>query len=179
MNQAAEQYGRIDLLVGNAGIPETKSPVHEMKLEDLNRVLSTDLLGVVLTNKYAIQHMLKNSGKQKGCVVNVASILGVVGAVNSIAYPISKAGVINFTRSQAATYAPLGIRMNCVSPGYVNTPLLDKLPKELIRSKIALHPIGRFAEPSEIANAILFLCSDLASYVIGANLLADGGYTVL
>jgi NAD(P)-dependent dehydrogenase (short-subunit alcohol dehydrogenase family) len=179
MDGAVEHYGRLDILVGNAGIPETKSPVHKMKLEDLTRVLNTDLIGVVLSNKYAIQKMLKNEGKQKGCIVNVASILGVVGAANSIAYPISKAGVINFTRSQAVTYAPLGVRMNCVSPGYVNTPLLDKLPADLIRSKVALHPIGRFAEPSEIANAILFLSSDMASFVVGANLLVDGGYTAL
>ncbi|HAH79524.1 MAG TPA: short-chain dehydrogenase [Ruminococcaceae bacterium] len=177
MDQAEQTYGRIDVLVGNAGIPEKKSPVHEMKLEDLTRVLSTDLIGIILCNKYAIQHMLKNKGPQKGSIVNVASILGVVGSANSIAYPASKAGLVNFTRSQAVTYAPQGIRMNCVSPGYVNTPLLDKLPAELIRSKVALHPIGRFAEPVEIANAILFLASDLASYVVGSNLVVDGGYT--
>lgn len=179
MEQVEEAYGRIDVLVGNAGIPETKSPVHEMALEDLTRVLNTDLIGIILCNKHAIRHMLKNEGAQKGSIVNVASILGVVGSANSIAYPASKAGIINFTRSQAVTYAPKGIRMNCVSPGYVNTPLLEKLPEELIRSKIALHPIGRFAEPEEIAKAILFLCSDLASYVVGANLLVDGGYTAV
>lgn len=169
MDQAENAYGRIDILVGNAGIPEKKSPVDEMKLEDLTRVLNTDLIGIILCNKHAIRHMLKNKGSQKGSIVNVASILGVVGSANSIAYPAGKAGLINFTRSQAVTYAAKGIRLNCVSPGYVNTPLLGKLPPELIRSKVALHPIGRFAEPEEIANAILFLASDMASYVVGSN----------
>ena len=179
MDQVEQTYGRIDILVGNAGIPEKKMPVHEMELEDLMRVLNTDLIGIILCNKHAIRHMLKNDGARKGSIVNVASILGVVGAANSIAYPASKAGIVNFTRSQAVTYAPMGIRMNCVSPGYVNTPLLDKLPAELIRSKVALHPIGRFAEPEEIASVILFLCSDMAAYMVGSNLVVDGGYTAV
>jgi len=177
MDETVKRYGRIDILVGNAGIPETKSPVHEMKTEDLMRVINTDLIGIILTNKYAIKHMLNNEGDKKGAVVNIGSILGVVGAPNSIAYPASKAGLTNFTRSQAVTYASQGIRMNTVSPGYVNTPLLEKLPPELVKEKTAAHPIGRFAEPEEIANAVLFLCSDKASYIVGANLMVDGGYT--
>lgn len=177
MDETVKKYGKIDILVGNAGIPETKSPVHEMKTEDLMKVLNTDLIGIILTNKYAIKYMLNNEGNNKGAIVNIGSILGVVGAANSIAYPASKAGLTNFTRSQAVTYANKGIRMNTVSPGYINTPLLEKLPPELVKEKIAAHPIGRFAEPEEVANAVLFLCSDKASYIVGANLMVDGGYT--
>lgn len=177
MDEAVKKYGRIDILVGNAGIPETKSPVHEMKTEDLMKVLNTDLIGIILTNKYAIKYMLNNDGSNKGAIVNIGSILGVVGAANSIAYPASKAGLTNFTRSQAVTYANKGIRMNTVSPGYINTPLLEKLPLELVKEKVAAHPIGRFAEPKEVANAVVFLCSDKASYIVGANLMVDGGYT--
>ena len=177
MDETVKKYGKIDILVGNAGIPETKSPVHEMKTEDLIKVLNTDLIGIILTNKYAIKYMLNNEGDNKGAIVNVGSILGVVGAANSIAYPASKAGLTNFTRSQAVTYASKGIRMNTVSPGYINTPLLEKLPPELVKEKVAAHPIGRFAEPEEVANAIVFLCSDKASYIVGANIMVDGGYT--
>lgn len=179
MDETVRKFGRIDILVGNAGIPEKKSPVHEMEASDLLNVLNTDLVGIILANKYAISHMLHNEGTKKGAIVNVASILGVVGAANSIAYPASKSGIISFTRSQAITYAKHGIRMNTVSPGYVNTPLLSKLPQELLKQKIDLHPIGRFAEPEEIAEAVLFLCSDKASFIVGTNLMVDGGYTAM
>ena len=141
------------------------------------KVIDTDLHGLVYCNKYAIIQMLKNKEEQKGAIVNVASILGVVEAKNSVSYPISKGAVVNFTRAQAATYAPMGIRINTVSPGYINTPLLKKLSADLVASKIAAHPIGRFAQPEEIANAIMFLASDKASFIVGANLMADGGYT--
>jgi NAD(P)-dependent dehydrogenase (short-subunit alcohol dehydrogenase family) len=179
MDETVKMYGRIDILVGNAGIPEKKCPVHEMELDDLLTVINTDLVGIILTNKHAIRHMLKNDGKQKGAIVNIASILGVVGAANSIAYPASKAGIIKFTSSQAVTYAKDGIRMNVVSPGYVNTPLLSKLPPELLKEKISAHPIGRFAEPAEVAEVVVFLCSDKASFIVGTNLMVDGGYTAI
>ena len=172
-------FGKLDILVANSGIPEKKAPVHEMDVDAYRQVLETDLNGTVLCNRYAIRQMLKNEGAEKGAIVNVASILGVVGAANSVAYAVSKAGVVNFTRAQAATYAPLGIRVNAVSPGYINTPLLAKLPPELVAVKAAQHPIGRFAEPEEIANVIVFLASSKASFVVGANYMVDGGYTCI
>lgn len=178
-NQTMQQFGKLDILIANSGIPEKKAPVHEMDVEAYRQVLETDLNGTVLCNRYAIQHMLKNDRERKGAIVNVASILGVVGAANSVAYAVSKAGVVNFTHAQAATYAPLGIRINAVSPGYINTPLLSKLPPELVAAKAAQHPIGRFAEPEEIANVIVFLASTKASFVVGANYMVDGGYTCI
>ena len=176
-DEAVQRFGRLDILVANSGIPEKKAPLHEMDVDAYRQVLDTDLNGTVLCNLHAIRHMLKNDGAEKGAIINVASILGVVGAANSVAYAVSKAGVVNFTRAQAATYAPLGIRINAVSPGYINTPLLAKLPPELVAAKASQHPIGRFAEPEEIANVIVFLASSKASFVVGANYMVDGGYT--
>jgi len=105
--------------------------------------------------------------------------LGVVGAAKSQAYSAAKAGVANFTKSQDVTYATQGIRFNAVAPGYVNTPLLQTLPKEVTAGMVAKMPIGRLATPLEIANVIAFLASDEASIVTGAVINADGGYTAL
>lgn len=179
MDEAVKLYGKLDILIGNAGIPEKKAPLHETNIEDFMHVINTDVIGIVLSNKYAVQKMLLNEGPHRGAIVNVGSILGVVGAANSTAYPAAKAGITNFTTSCSVTYAPQGIRFNTVSPGYVNTPLLKNLPEELVRVKAAAHPIGRFAEPREIAEVLAFLASDKASYVVGANLMVDGGYTTI
>ena len=178
-DETVRRFGKLNILIANSGVPEKKAPVHEMDVDAYRQVLETDLNGTVLCSRYAIRHMLKNEGTEKGAIVNVASILGVVGAANSVAYAVSKAGVVNFTRAQAATYAPLGIRINAVSPGYINTPLLSKLPPELVAAKAAQHSIGRFAEPEEIANVIVFLASSKASFVVGANYMVDGGYTCI
>lgn len=177
--ETVRRFGKLNVLVANSGIPEKKAPLHEMDVDAYRQVLETDLNGTVLCNLHAIRQMLKNEGAEKGAIVNVASILGVVGAANSVAYAVSKAGVVNFTRAQAATYAPRGIRINAVSPGYINTPLLAKLPPELVAAKAAQHPIGRFAEPEEIANVIVFLAGSRASFVVGANYMVDGGYTCI
>lgn len=179
MKKVYQRFGRIDILVGNAGIAEKKSLLPDMDMDSFYDVLRINLIGVILSNKHAVEYMMKNEGEQKGAVVNVASILGTVGADKSIAYPTAKAGVINFTKAQAVTYAKLGIRFNCVSPGYVDTPLLSHLPADLIASKVALHPMARFAKPEEIAEAILFLASPAASFITGSNLLVDGGYTAV
>ncbi|HJE45973.1 SDR family NAD(P)-dependent oxidoreductase [Levilactobacillus namurensis] len=168
------QYHQIDILVANAGITEHKAGVADLDVANWQRVIDVDLTGVVLTDKYVVQQMVK---QQSGSVINMSSILGVVGAANSQAYSAAKAGVANFTRSQAVTYAPQGIRFNAVAPGYVNTPLLQTLPSDVTDSMVAKMPVGRLAEPSEIANVIAFLASDDASIVTGAVINADGGYT--
>ena len=123
METAYETFGSLDILVANAGIPEKKGPVHEMVLADWQKVIDIDLTGVVLSNKFAIQQMLKNGS---GSIVNMGSILAHVGQAGSTAYSAAKAAVVNFTRSQALTYAEQGIRINSVSPGYIETPLLAK-----------------------------------------------------
>ena len=177
MGAVCRHFGRVDILVGNAGIAEKKSMLEELDTAAFLKVLAVDLTGVVLSNKYAVKYMLQNEGECKGAVVNVASILGMVGSAMSTAYPASKAAVINFTRAQAVTYGKLGIRFNAVSPGYVKTPLLRDLPPGLVESRIEKHPIGRLGRPEEIAEAIVVLASPAASFVTGANLAVDGGYT--
>ncbi|MDD0856796.1 SDR family oxidoreductase [Arthrobacter alpinus] len=114
-----------------------------------------------------------------GSIVNVSSILGLVGQGNSTAYSAAKAAVANLTRSTAVSYATRGIRVNAVAPGYVNTPLLAGLPEETRAAMLSKQPIGRLAEPEEIAEVIAFLASDRASFMVGAVVSADGGYTAV
>ncbi len=175
VQKVTEKYGRIDVLLANAGISEKKAPVSQLDEGNWNKVIAIDLTGVVLTNKYVVAQMEKQSSG--GSVINMSSILGVVGGEKSQAYSAAKAGVANYTRSQAVTYATAGIRFNCVAPGYVNTPLLKNLPKETTDAMVGKMPIGRLAEPDEIAKVIAFLASDDASIVTGALINADGGYT--
>lgn len=182
MADTVSAFGRIDFLIGNAGIPEKKVPLHAMTdqdFKDFMAVINTDLVGIIQSNRYAVKEMLKNSGEFKGAVVNIASILGVVADYETGSYPASKAGIINFTKAQAVTYIKKGIRFNSVAPGYVNTALLKQLPPDLLKAMIDKHPIGRFAEASEIADAIIFLCSSRASCIVGHNLVVDGGYTAI
>jgi NAD(P)-dependent dehydrogenase (short-subunit alcohol dehydrogenase family) len=141
-----------------------------------HRVIDVDLTGVALCNKHAAAKMLVNGG---GAVVNMASILAHVGQVNSTAYSAAKAAVVNLTRSAALTYAQQNIRFNCVSPGYVETPLLEQLPEATRSEMIQRMPIGRLLHPEEIAHVVAFLASDLASSITGAVIKADGGYTAI
>jgi NAD(P)-dependent dehydrogenase (short-subunit alcohol dehydrogenase family) len=176
MQAAVTQFGRLDILVANAGIPERKSPIHELDLADRRRVIDVDLTGVAICNKFAAGSMLATGG---GAIVNMASILAHVGQENSNAYSAAKAAVVNLTRSVALTYARKGIRANCVSPGYVDTPLLAKLPEATRQTMLTRQPIGRLARPEEIAEVVAFLASDRASIITGACINADGGYTAV
>ncbi|MCG2620732.1 SDR family oxidoreductase [Arthrobacter sp. I2-34] len=176
MRTAVERFGSLDILVANAGIPEVKAPVHELDLARWQRVLDINLTGVALCNKFAAAYMVRAGS---GSVINMASILAHVGQANSTAYSAAKAGVVNFTRSAALTYARQGIRFNAVSPGYVDTPLLAELPAETRAQMLARQPIGRLARAQEIADVVVFLASDKASIITGACINADGGYTAI
>ncbi|MDR7328332.1 SDR family NAD(P)-dependent oxidoreductase [Corynebacterium guangdongense] len=176
MDVAEEKFGRLDVLVANAGVPEEKTPIHELDLVAWQRVIDIDLTGVAISNKYAARKMLAVGG---GSIINMASILGHVGQANSTAYSAAKAAVVNFTRSTALTYAQDNLRVNCVSPGYVNTPLIENLPAETRGRIIERMPIGRLLEPEEIADVVLFLASDASSSITGAAINADGGYTAI
>ncbi|GAB3484151.1 SDR family NAD(P)-dependent oxidoreductase [Azotobacter salinestris] len=148
MQAAVDGFGRLDILVANAGIPEKKAPVHQLDLANWQRVIDIDLTGVALCNKHAATRMLEGGG---GAIVNMASILAHVGQENSTAYSAAKAAVVNFTRSVALTYARQGIRANSVSPGYIDTPLLARLPQATREAILARQPVGRLAQPLEIA----------------------------
>ncbi len=169
-----EWFGPVDVVFANAGITDG-IPAHELTLSQWQRAIDVNLSGVFLTDKYAIEQMLA-AGKG-GSIINCASILGHVGQDGVTSYSASKAGVVNLTRTLGITYAKQGIRVNAVCPGYVDTPLLDILDDEKKQQLVALHPIGRFGREEEIAKPVVFLASDDASFVVGASLLVDGGYT--
>ncbi len=173
------RFGAIHVLVNNAGV-EHAAAVHETAEADWDRVLGVNLKGVFLLSRQVLPVMLRGGG---GAVVNVGSISGLLGWPLYAAYAASKGGVIQLTRQMAVDYARHNIRVNCVCPGTTWTPLIERLlaqekDPEAAKAVIAArHPLGRFAKPEEIAEAILFLASEEASFVTGAVLPVDGGYT--
>ncbi len=173
INKTVDIYGHLDCACNNAGIPAS-GPLTDMSEEDWDRVLNVNLKGTWLSLKYEIPAMLKQAG---GAIVNVASGAGVVGFANYASYCASKGGVIALTRAAAMEYAKSGIRMNVVSPGAIETDMLATLPLEILAQITVGHPIGRIGKPEEIAEAVVWLCSDSASFVIGHNMMIDGGYT--
>lgn len=173
VKHSVDTFGKVDILFSNAGIGSIGS-THELTLEDWNKTISINLSGVFLCAKYALKEMVKQGS---GSIVNCASILGHVGQAATASYTAAKGGVVNMTRALALEYAPQGIRVNAVCPGYIKTPLLDQLDDEMMQHLVSLHPLGRLGESHEVANAVVFLASDEASFITGANLLVDGGYT--
>ncbi len=177
-DQAVEHFGRLDVSYHNAGImhPDDTSPV-ETPLEIWQKTIDINLKGVFLCCRYAIPKLVESGG---GSIINVASFVALMGAANpQIAYSASKGGVLSMTREMAVQYAPQGIRANALCPGPVRTPLLEPLLKDDERRENRLNhiPLGRFAEPEDIAKAALFLASDLSSYMTGTEFVVDGGIT--
>ena len=168
-------YGKLNILVNNAGIA-IRLPVVDLSEEDWDRNIDVNLKSIYLSSKYAIPRMIENSG---GSIVNIASIYGIVGGRIRAAYADSKGGVVNLTRSMALDYALHKIRVNCVCPGFVNTPLLKNIlkDKEEYQALADLHPMGRLGDMLEIALGVLYLASDESSFVTGIALPIDGGYT--
>ena len=168
-------YGKLNILVNNAGIA-IRLPVVDLSEEDWDRNIDVNLKSIYLSSKYAIPRMIENSG---GSIVNIASIYGIVGGRIRAAYAASKGGVVNLTRSMALDYALHKIRVNCVCPGFVNTPLLKNIlkDKEEYHALADLHPMGRLGDMLEIALGVLYLASDESSFVTGIALPIDGGYT--
>ncbi|MBW2268096.1 MAG: SDR family oxidoreductase [Deltaproteobacteria bacterium] len=175
--KTVETYGRLDCAVNNAGIDGDVSRITECSLENWDRVLTANLTGVFLCMKSEISQMLKQGS---GAIVNIASTQGVVGTPGSCPYVASKHGVVGLTKSVALQYATDGIRINAMCPGNTRTPLLDQIEEsqpEIYEQLLAGTPVGRLAQPSEIAAAVLWLCSDAASFCTGHAMLVDGGYT--
>ena len=173
VKHSVDTFGKVDILFSNAGIGAIGS-THELTLEEWNKTISINLSGVFLCAKYALKEMVKQGS---GSIVNCSSILGHVGQAATASYTAAKGGVVNMTRALALEYASQGIRVNAVCPGYIKTPLLDQLDDAMMQHLVSLHPLGRLGESHEVANAVVFLASDEASFVTGANLLVDGGYT--
>jgi NAD(P)-dependent dehydrogenase (short-subunit alcohol dehydrogenase family) len=172
---AAKRFGRIHAAVNNAGIA-SYGPIHEISSDEFDRVISVNLKGVWLGLKHEIAHMLAQGG---GAIVNTSSIAGVTALPNLGLYAASKHGIIGLTRAAALEGGRSGIRVNAIGPGPVETALLENMTAGRVPLSVisANNPLGRISQPIEIARAIVWLCSDQASYVNGHVLLADGGYT--
>ena len=169
-------FGRLDFAFNNAGIEGTSAPTQDCSEENWDKTIGINLKGIWLCMKYEIPEMLK---KNKGAIVNCASVAGLVGFQGLSAYVASKHGIIGLTKTAALEYAQLGIRVNVVCPGVIQTPMIDRLTgkkKDSIEQFTGLEPVGRFGEPEEIANAVLWLCSDEASFVTGIAMPVDGGF---
>jgi len=160
--------------VNNAGIGGPAAPTGEYPLDGWEKVIGVNLNGVFYGMRYQIPAMLKSGG---GSIINIASILGQVGFAYSSAYVAAKHGVVGLTKNAAIEYAAQGIRVNSVGPGFIKTPLLDKnLSEEQMAGIAALHPIGRLGRAEEVAELVLWLASDKASFVTGSYHAVDGGY---
>lgn len=176
--RAIEAYGRLDIAVNNAGVAGGNRPFAETSEEVFDRVIATNLKGVFLAMKYEIAAMLAGGG---GSIVNLSSTVGLVGTHAGIApYIASKHGVVGLTKAAALEYAKRNIRVNAVAPGTTRTSVNERwiADEQILQRMTSGIPMGRVAEPSEVAEAILWLCSDAASFVTGVTLPVDGGSIV-
>jgi NAD(P)-dependent dehydrogenase (short-subunit alcohol dehydrogenase family) len=174
--QAINTFGKIDFAINNAGVEGETSSTHECTEENWDRTIDINLKGVWLCMKHEIPHMLKQG---KGAIVNVASIAGLIGFPGLPAYVVSKHGIVGLTKTAALEYARQGIRVNAVCPGVIKTAMVDRTTGKVktVEKKFEdMEPVGRMGQPEEVAEAIVWLCSDAASFVTGQALGVDGGW---
>lgn len=171
IDAAMEQFGSIDILVNNAGITRDNLMMR-MKEDEWDDVINTNLKGVFLCTKAVTRQMMK---QRHGRIVNIASIVGVMGNAGQANYVAAKAGVIGLTKTTARELASRGITANAVAPGFITTDMTEKLGEDVQKSMLSQIPLARFGAPEDVANAALFLASDEASYVTGQTLNLDGG----
>jgi NAD(P)-dependent dehydrogenase (short-subunit alcohol dehydrogenase family) len=176
IQKAVEKFGRLDIAFNNAGIEGVWVPIVRQSEEDWDRTIDINLKGVWLCLKYEIRQMLRQAGG--GAIVNMASINGLIGAAGAAAYSASKHGVIGLTKSAALETARSGIRINAVCPAVVATAMGERLfgAPAVRKYVLSCHPIGRFGKPMEIAEAVVWMCSDQASFMTGQSLVLDGGF---
>jgi len=176
IQKVVERFGRLDTAFNNAGVEGTRAPIIRQSEEDFDRTVDINLKGVWLCLKYEIRQMLKQGGG--GAIVNMASITGLVGSAGAAAYSASKHGVIGLTKTAALENAKSGIRINAVCPAFTETPMADRIFRVPTIHKYVLscHPLGRLGKPMEIAEAVLWMCSDRASFMTGQSLVLDGGF---
>jgi NAD(P)-dependent dehydrogenase (short-subunit alcohol dehydrogenase family) len=173
---AVDKFGRLDVAFNNAGIEGVWVPIIRQTEEDFDRTININLKGVWLCLKSEIRQMLKQGGG--GAIVNMASITGLVGSAGAAAYSASKHGVIGLTKAAALETARSGIRINAVCPAAVETAMSDRIfgAPAIHKYVLSCHPIGRFGKATEIAEAVLWMCSDRASFMTGQSLVLDGGF---
>jgi NAD(P)-dependent dehydrogenase (short-subunit alcohol dehydrogenase family) len=177
--RAVEAFGRLDFAFNNAGIePRKSAPTAEYEEEEWDRIFAVNLRGVFLCMKHEIPLILKQGG---GAIVNTSSGAGIIGIKGSPAYTAAKHGVIGLTKAAALDYAARNLRINAVCPGYIETPMMERFTGGTAEGRakvIAEEPAGRMGKPEEIAAAVVWLCSDLAAFVVGHAMVIDGGQTV-
>lgn len=172
--RAEAAFGPVRILFNNAGIEAGDGLTEALDLEVWERIQAVNCRGVFLAGKYALQSMLRGSG---GVITSTSSIAGLIGTPGLHAYTASKGAVIALTRAWAVTYARRGIRANAICPGLVMTPMVSRIGTGFIEMATAMTPLGRGADPAEIANLVAFLSSDEASFMTGSIIPIDGGYT--
>jgi 3-oxoacyl-[acyl-carrier protein] reductase len=166
-----KEFGKIDILVNNAGITKDNLLLR-MTVEDWQKVLDINLNSVFNCTKAVLRPMLKN---KSGKIINIASVVGVIGNAGQANYSASKAGIIGLTKTVAKEYGAKGLTCNAIAPGFINTKMISILPKEYVDNLISLIPLKKLGDPEDVANIALFLASDLANYVTGQVINVDGG----
>ncbi|MFM2367845.1 MAG: hypothetical protein RL619_141 [Bacteroidota bacterium] len=169
-------FGRLDYAFNNAGIEGISASTQDCTEENWDKTIGVNLKGIWLCMKYEIPEILKQG---KGVIINCASVAGLVGFAGLPAYVASKHGVVGLTKTTALECAKIGIRVNAICPGVIQTPMIDRLignSKEAVAQFTGLEPVGRFGQPEEIANAVVWMCSDEASFVTGHAMAVDGGF---
>jgi NAD(P)-dependent dehydrogenase (short-subunit alcohol dehydrogenase family) len=175
VRKTVEKFGRLDIAFNNAGIEGNWIPIAEQPEEDWDQTIAINLKGMWLSLKYEIQQMLKQGGG--GAIVNMASVAGLIGSAGAATYIASKHGVMGLTKAAALETAKNGIRINVVCPAVIETPMGERLfgTPEARKFALGLHPLGRFGTPTEVAEAVLWMCSDKAAFMTGQSLVLDGG----
>jgi len=173
-NQVYEKFGRIDILVNNAGITRDNF-LTKMTIDDWNKVISINLTGTFNCTKAVIPFMYE---KESGVIINVSSVVAIYGNIGQTNYIASKAGVIGLTKGWAKEFGKKGIRVNAVAPGFIKTPMTEKVPEKVIEFMVSKTPLGRMGEAVEVAKSIAFLSSDDASFITGVILNVDGGLVI-
>lgn len=176
VQKTVQKFGRLDVAFNNAGIEGSMTPIAEQSEDDWDRTIDINLKGIWLCLKYEIQQMLKQGGG--GAIVNMASVAGLIGSAGLATYCASKHGVMGLTKAAALETARSGIRINAVCPAVIETPMGERLfgDPEIGKWVLGLHPIGRIGKPMEVAEAVVWMCSERASFMTGQSLVLDGGF---
>ena len=175
VQQVVDRFSRIDVAFNNAGVENKAAPVHEIDLAEWDRIININLRGTFSCMKHELAQMVKQGG---GVIVNTSSGAGIRGVAGGAAYAASKHAIIGLTRSAALDYAKQNIRVNAVLPGNIETPMMDRFTGGDIQKAIDLEPVGRLGKPEEIAEAVLWMASDLGGFVTGAATVIDGGWSL-
>jgi NAD(P)-dependent dehydrogenase (short-subunit alcohol dehydrogenase family) len=175
VGRVVERFGRIDVAFNNAGVENKAAPVHEIALDEWDRILDINLRGTFVCMKHELAQMVRQGS---GVIVNTSSGAGVRGVAGGASYAASKHAIIGLTKSAALDYAKQNIRVNAVLPGNIETPMMDRFTGGDIQKAIDLEPVGRLGKPEEIANAVLWMSADLGAFVTGAAISVDGGWSL-